>query len=72
MTTKFSTVAVSSPPRITPAMGLWISLPGWSPFSASGIRAAQVSCQEAVISQDATDQPVWGGYYFPEFGYHPF
>ena len=33
-------VELSSPPRITMAIGLWISLPGLSPPRARGIRAS--------------------------------
>ena len=44
----FSKVEVSNPPRITFAIGLWISLPVGSPFSASGIRAR--AAVNAVIS----------------------
>ena len=35
----FKKVDVNKPPRITVAIGLCISLPGRSPFSASGINA---------------------------------
>lgn len=35
----FRKVDVSRPPKITVAIGLCISLPGKSPFSASGINA---------------------------------
>jgi hypothetical protein len=34
-----SAVADSSPPRMTTPIGAWISLPGWSPASTSGISA---------------------------------
>ena len=36
----FRKVDVSRPPRITFAIGLWISLPGKSPASANGISAS--------------------------------
>ena len=48
MTTKFKTVAESNPPKITTAIGLWISLPGSPPFIANGINAKPVV--KAVIS----------------------
>lgn len=39
-TTKpFNKVELNNPPRITWAMGLWISLPGRSPPTANGIKA---------------------------------
>ena len=39
MTNRFSKVEVVSPPRITMAIGLWISFPGWFPLNANGISA---------------------------------
>ena len=35
----FNKVEVKRPPRITLAIGLWISLPGRSPFKTMGTRA---------------------------------
>ena len=39
MTKAFRNVEVNNPPKMTFAIGLWISLPGRSPRKASGIRA---------------------------------
>ena len=36
----FKKVDVNNPPKITLAIGLWISLPGKSPASANGISAS--------------------------------
>ena len=33
----FKNVEVNKPPKITVAIGLWISFPGRSPFNANGI-----------------------------------
>ena len=35
----FKNVEVNKPPKITVAIGLWISFPGRSPFNANGINA---------------------------------
>ena len=35
----FKNVEVNKPPKITVAIGLWISVPGRSPFNANGINA---------------------------------
>ena len=39
MMNPFKNVEVNKPPKITVAIGLWISFPGRSPFNANGINA---------------------------------
>ena len=40
----FKNVEVNKPPKITVAIGLWISFPGRSPFNANGINATPTIC----------------------------
>ncbi len=53
----FRKVDVSRPPKITVAIGLCISLPGRSPFSASGINASALDSAVIRIGFKRSSEP---------------